>query len=95
METYKSYLEAYTKGLLGFNTLGILAQSCLGSIAAMTILMNGTRPLQIVELFFVIILSMGFNVMVLSQQSPKVIFNTLLISVCFNLLMTLINTLSF
>ena len=91
MSYYQKYLDGYTRGFVGFNTLGILFQSCWGSVAAMTVLQNGNSPRQMVQLFFVVILCMGFNGAVLAQQKPKVIFNLLLASVFVNAFILLLN----
>lgn len=94
MKTYHNYLEGYKRGLIGFATLSILAQSCLGSIAAMLILMGGTSVGQMVQLFFVTIFCMGFNGAVLSQQKPKFVFATLIISVTLSIVFSIANLLS-
>lgn len=91
MSYYQKYLDGYTRGFVGFNTLGILFQSCWGSVAAMTVLQNGNSPRQMVQLFFVVILCMGFNGAVLAQQKPKTVFNLLLTSVIVNAFILLLN----
>ena len=91
MSYYQKYLDGYTRGFVGFNTLGILFQSCWGSVAAMTVLQNGNSPRQMVQLFFVVILCMGFNGAVLAQQKPKTVFNLLLASVIVNAFIILLN----
>jgi hypothetical protein len=80
MGTYKTYSDNYERGILGYATLSILGQSCLGSVAAMLVLMNGNSIPQMMQLFLVVISCMGFNGAVLSQQKPKLIFNFLVIS---------------
>lgn len=91
MSYYQKYLQDYKRGFMGFNTLGILALSILGSIAAMFVLQNGTSPAQMVQLFFVTIFCMSFNGAVLSQQKPKVVFNMLIATVLVTTIITLIN----
>jgi hypothetical protein len=91
MKTYNNYLESYKRGLIGFATLSILAQSCLGSIAAMLILMGGTSAGQMIQLFFVTIFCMGFNGAVLAQQKPKFVFATLIISISLSIIFSIIN----
>ena len=91
MSYYQKYLDGYTRGFVGFNTLGILFQSCWGSVAAMMVLQNGNTPRQMVQLFFVVILCMGFNGAVLAQQKPKIVFNLLLASVFINAFILLLN----
>ena len=91
MSTYQKYLDGYARGYIGFNTIAILFQSCWGSAAAMYVLKNGTSPLQMVQLFFVVILCMIFNGSVLSQQKPKVVFNLLIASVLINAIILILN----
>lgn len=91
MNYYHKYLNDYKRGFLGFTTLGILGQSCLGSIAAMLVLMNGTSPSQMIQLFFIIILTMGFNGAVLAQQPPKLLFNILITSVVVSAILIAVN----
>ncbi|MXN91426.1 hypothetical protein GR160_09310 [Flavobacterium sp. Sd200] len=91
MSTYQKYQESYKRGLIGFATLSILGQSCLGSFAAMFILMGGTSPLQMVQLFFVTIFCMIYNGAVLSQQKANVSFTILTISVLTSLLFIALN----
>lgn len=93
MSTYQKYLESYARGYIGFNTIALLFQSCWGSAAAMVVLQNGTSPKQMVQLFFVVILCMGFNAAVLSQQKPKMVFNLLLASVGINAVILFANIL--
>jgi len=91
MSTYQNYVDSYARGYIGFNTIAILFQSCLGSVAAMVVLQNGVSLSQMVQLFFVVILCMGFNASVLSQQKPKIVFNLLLASVFINTVILIIN----
>lgn len=91
MSTYKKYLDGYTRGYIGFNTIAILFQSCWGSVAAMVVLQNGVSPRQMIQLFFVVILCMVFNGSVLSQQKPKIVFNLLLASVFVNAIIIVLN----
>ncbi|MCW4470048.1 hypothetical protein OGH69_13815 [Flavobacterium sp. MFBS3-15] len=91
MSYYQKNLEAYTRGSMGFNALAVMVQSCIGGIAAMMVLQNGTSPAQMIQLFFVVALCSGFNGAVLSQQKPKLVFDLLLLSVIGNSLFALIN----
>jgi len=91
MNTYLKYQENYKHGIIGFATISILGQSCLGSIAAMFVLMGGTTPLQMVQLFFVTIFCMIYNGAVLSQQKASVSFAILTISVLTSLLCIALN----
>lgn len=91
MSYYQKYLDGYTKGFMGFNTLAILSLSCLGSISAMTILQNGTSPAQMVQLFLVVISCMSFNGSVLSQQKPRLVFNMLLLTAVLCTMLAVVN----
>lgn len=93
MSTYQKYVDSYARGYIGFNTIAILFQSCFGSAAAMVVLQNGTKPFQMIQLFFVVVLCMVFNASVLSQQKPKTVFNLLLASVAVNAFILILNTL--
>lgn len=93
MELYKNLLKEYNSGIIGYATIGIIGQSCIGSGAVMLILMNGDIPrsLQMIELFLVTILCMGFNGAVLAQQKGKIQFNILVISVFTSILFIITN----
>ena len=81
MNIYQKYYQAFERGFIGYATMGVLSQSCVGSVAAMMILQNGTGLLGMIQLFLVVISCMAFNGAVLSQQKPKLVFNILLWSI--------------
>ncbi|RDI08544.1 hypothetical protein [Flavobacterium sp. AG291] len=85
MSTYQKYLDTYTRGFMGFNTLAVLLQSGLGGFAAMLILQHGNSVAQMVQLFFVVITCSVFNGTVLAQMKPQVVFNTLLLSIAVSI----------
>lgn len=91
MSYYQKNLEAYRRGAMGFNALAVMVQSCIGGIAAMTVLQNGSSPAQMIQLFFVVIFSSAFNGAVLSQQKPKLLFDLLILSVVGNTAIALFN----
>lgn len=91
MSYYQKNFEGYRRGFMGFNALAVMVQSCIGGIAAMVVLQNGSSPVQMIQLFFVVILSSGFNGAVLSQQKPKLVFDLLLLSVVGNSLIAIVN----
>jgi len=91
MSTYQKYYGRFEHGLFGNCTLGILASSCLGGIAAMAVLMHGNSIGQMIQLFLVVCVSMMFNGAVISQQKPKTIFNLLIVSVVVNTLLFAFN----
>lgn len=91
MKLYKNLVTEFEEMSLGYSTIGIIASSCLGSIAAMFILMKGHGLVNMLELFLVVVVCMGFNATVLAQFKPKVIFNSLLISLAVSVLLIAIN----
>lgn len=93
MELYLKSFNEFKNGERGYGTIFIIIQSCLGSIAAMYILMNGTSIFQMVQLFFVTIVCMVFNVSILAQLKSKIIFDIFFISIILSLLVLVLNTL--
>jgi len=91
MNTYNDYYTRFERGFFGNCTLGILGSSCLGGIAAMSVLQNGTSFFQMFQLFIVVVSCMLFNGAVLSQQKPKVVFNLLLWSITACTVLALVN----
>lgn len=91
MSTYDKMYHQFEYGFFGSVTLGILASSCIGGIAAMAVLQNGTSLLQLFQLFLVVTGAMLFNGSVLSQQKPRTIYNMLILSVALNTVLAIIN----
>ncbi len=91
METYSRFFRNFEESFFAFTTISILAHSCLGAVAAMAVLMNGTGLNQMIQLFAVVASCMLFNGSVLSQQKPKVVFNLLLIGTIVNTLVATYN----
>ncbi|MBO0323766.1 hypothetical protein J0X14_15760 [Muricauda sp. CAU 1633] len=87
---YKWLFFEFKKNRLGYSTIAIIGQSCLGSAAAMVLLM-GTMDmaLKMTLLFFVTIFCMAFNGAVLAQLKPATTFNILILSVLFSTLVIL------
>lgn len=88
---YQSYLEEYEKGIIGYSPIAIIGQSCLGSVAAMFVLMNGNSAIQMMQLFIVTILCMLYNAAILSQQKAKISFNLLILSIVASVLLVVLN----
>ncbi|MDI9310913.1 MAG: hypothetical protein QM535_11920 [Limnohabitans sp.] len=91
MVLYKKILEEFEKGFIGYATLAIIGQSCLGSIAAMYVLKNGTSFFQMFQLTLVVFACMFLNGAVLAQQRPKLVLNMLIISVLTSILLIFLN----
>ncbi len=84
MSTYQNLLQNYTRGYMGFSTLGVMVQSCVGGLAAMAILMNGNSPVQMVQLFVAVVLCVSYNGALLSQLPAKITFNLFWASITIN-----------
>jgi len=73
--------------------LSIIVNSCIGSIAAMTILAQGTSLISGIELTICVSLCMGYNAALLAGSNRKRAFWFLVISLFINLLLILITLL--
>ena len=93
MTLYQKTLEDFQESYVGYAALVIIGQSCLGSVAAMYTLQNGTSLLQMIQLGLVVITCMFVNVAVLSQQTPKLVFNMTIFSAILSSLLIALNTL--
>ncbi|TKD66743.1 hypothetical protein [Flavobacterium sp. ASW18X] len=80
MTTYNEFLGEYRKNERGYASIFIIAQSCLGSVAAMAVLMQGIGIYQMVQLFLVVMGCMSFNAAVLAQLPSKITFNIFILS---------------
>ena len=70
---------------MGYAAIAIIGQSCLGSAAAMVLLMGGLEMvLKMILLFLVTIFCMAYNGAVLAQLKPLSTVNLLIISLVFN-----------
>ena len=91
MKLYKTLLGDFEEMSMGYSAIGIIASSCLGSVAAMLILMNGHTFVDMLQLFIVVVVCMGFNTVILSQFKSKIVFNALLLSLAISSIFILIN----
>ncbi|MCZ4320259.1 hypothetical protein O4H26_14795 [Aequorivita viscosa] len=73
--------------------LSIILNSCIGSIAAMAILAQGTSLISGVELTLCVALCMGYNAALLAGSNRKFAFWLLIVSLVVNLLLILITLL--
>lgn len=81
MTLYQKTFEEFQEGYMGFTTLAVIGQSCLGGAAAMYILQNGVSFFQMFQLGLVVIACSFVNGAILSQQKPKLVFNLIIASV--------------
>ena len=93
MTLYQKTFQDFEEGYLGFTTLAIIGQSCLGGAAAMYILQNGVSLFQMIQLTFVVLACSFVNGAILSQQKHKLVFDLIIISVAISVFMIVLNTL--
>ncbi|RNL77415.1 hypothetical protein ED312_21010 [Sinomicrobium pectinilyticum] len=80
MQLYQTLFSRFKEMYYASVTIGIIASSCAGSVAAMLILMNGYGMWHMLQLFLIVAVAMTYNTTVLAQLRPRFVFNTLLIS---------------
>ncbi len=93
MNFYDKSLSDFREDFYAGATTGIIVSSCIGSIAAMLILMNGHELLEMIQLGVVVVVCMWYNASVLAQLKPKFVFNSLLISIIVSAIFIIINLL--
>lgn len=93
MTTYTNLQQEFSKNSLGYSSLGIILSTCLGSIAIMTILMNGHGFLQMMMVFLTVTLCSIHNASIITVQKPSLIFNLLVLSTVANTLLIIANLL--
>lgn len=82
---YTNLLTEFKKEQIGYSTIALLGQSCIGSLAAMSLLMGDMQTgIKMTLLFLVAIFSMVYNGAVLAQLRLKATFNLLILSVVFS-----------
>jgi len=92
MTLYDKYLNDFKSLYLANMTLGIILQSCVGSIAAMFILVNNDFSLfSYLQLTLCVIVTMAYNAAALAQMPYKMTFNLLLLSLFVNIVLFIIN----
>jgi hypothetical protein len=91
MTLYQKTLGDFQESYVGFAALVIIGQSCLGGAAAMYILENGNSLPQMIQLAFVAITCTVVNVGILSQLSPKTVFNMTIFSVILSIIAIALN----
>ncbi len=77
MKVYDQVYDQFNKGYFGSCAMGIMVQSCLGGIAAMTILHHGNGLPQMIQLLIVVAACVAFNGAIISVQKPRLVFNML------------------
>ena len=90
---YNYLLEEFRTTYFAMIPLSIIFQSCLGSIAAMVVLMNYPSATSFVELMACVVICMAYNAAILAQLSVKIVFNLLIATLIINTFLILLNIL--
>ena len=93
MNFYQKQLSEFTRDFYAGASTGIIVSSCLGSIAAMLVLMNGHGWGEMIQLGLIVVVCMWFNASVLAQLKAKFVFNSLILSLLVSTIFILINIL--
>lgn len=91
MGIYRKFLQDFKQNYVLMIPLTIILQSCLGSIAAMRILMSGNNYVSFFELTTCVILCMVYNAAILAEMKVKLVFNLLLTTLVVNSIFIIIN----
>ena len=91
MTFYQKQLSDFTKDFYAGASTGIIVSSCMGSIAAMLILMNGHDLADMIQLGLIVVVCMWYNASVLAQLKPKFVFNSLIASLLVSTTFILLN----
>lgn len=91
MSFYYKLLTQVKETYYLFIVLGILASSCIGSIAAALSLLKLPATIEFIQLGIAVGTAMWFNASILAQLSHKTILNALLISVIANSLIIIVH----
>ena len=54
MKMYKNLLTEFERGQMGYAAIAIIGQSCIGSVAAMLILMSDLSKIPLMSLLFLV-----------------------------------------
>lgn len=91
MSFYQKQLSEFSRDYYAGATTGIIVSSCLGSIAAMYILINGHSLMEMIQLGIVVVVCMWYNASVLAQLKPKFVFNSLIVSLLVSTILIILN----
>ncbi len=89
----KSLQQEFERDYYMYIPLTIILNSCIGSVAAMTVLAQGTSLISGIELTLCVSLCMGYNAALLAGSDRKFAFWLLVVSLVVNMLLILITLL--
>ncbi len=83
MRLYRKLFHSFNSTFMLMIPLSILFQSCLGSMAAFSILKN-KGALMLWQLGLCLIVTMVYNASILALLKPKIVFNLLILTTVTN-----------
>ncbi|WP_430498470.1 hypothetical protein [Gaetbulibacter sp. PBL-D1] len=92
MNTYNNLFKDFNDNYILYIPLSIILQSCIGSIAAMFILMNSTATsFHFFQLTLCVVVSMSYNAAIFAQLKNKFVFNSLIVALVVNIMLIIVN----
>lgn len=91
MSIYNKYFIDFKKHYILYIPLSIIFQSCIGSIAAMYVLMNNNSNFYLFELSLCVMVTMSYNAAIMAQLKYKWVFNFLIVSLIVNMGLIILN----
>lgn len=72
-------------------SIAIIVSTCLGGLAIFSLFQNGKVIFQLIEVLFVVVPCGSVLAYILTVQNPKMILNTILVSLSICFLISLVN----
>ncbi|HNQ26811.1 MAG TPA: hypothetical protein PKL92_02720 [Aquaticitalea sp.] len=91
MSIYEKGFEDFRQNYTLYIPLSIILQSCVGSVAAMFILMNSAKTFHFVELSLCVTFAMAYNGAIYGQMKTKWIYNLLIATMLVHIVLIVIN----
>lgn len=91
MTIYQKGLSDFKQNYILYIPLTIILQSCIGSIAAMLILMNSKPDFHILELSLCVTFAMAYNGIIYAQMKTQWVFNLLIATLLVHVTLIIIN----
>ena len=84
MTALAKFQKDYTQNIIGYSAIGMLASTCIGSLAVMASLIHGNGFLQMFLVFITVAICSAHNAAILTLQKPSLIYKLLIASVLIN-----------
>lgn len=88
---YKNLSLDWNKHFMLYACLSIIVSTCLGSMAVMGIFQHGNGVFQLIQLFLVVVVCLSVLASILTVQKPKIVLNSLLISLVLTSVIAALN----